>query len=78
MRGENPEHGGSWTEAPPPQGPQEMVSVHASLPLLAVPTPGPEALGSDKGLQQGTSQEEQRLHLWKAEDQKVLTAVFYI
>ena len=52
--------------------------VACQLAPLAAPTPQSKALGSDKGLQQGTSQQEQRLYLQKAEDQEVLAAVFHI
>ena len=69
---------GPGPEPPPPQGTWGMGSSHASVTPLTAPTPQSEALGSDKGLQRGTSQQEQRLHLQKAEDQKVLAAVFHI
>lgn len=78
VRGENPEHVGPWTGAPSTPGNLGNGLVACQLAPLAAPTPQSKALGSDKGLQQGTSQQEQRLHLQKAEDQEVLAAVFHI
>lgn len=63
--------------SPLPQGPGNGPSTCPTA-LACSLSPGPKALGSDQGLQQGPSQQEQRLRLCKAEDQKVLAAAFHI